>query len=286
MYLYAADKFSKSLSATDCPEELHIIDVDTTILKLVEQSVKRWKENPESISQRNTLPKYLEENPHQAGYSGSEGQRSYDGHMAGRRHRGGDGNQQSGRSPGDGVNGNDRRHRNPSPQNEIMEETYEIESSISRLEDKRLSWGGYAKMFILNQQLTVMIYKGEISRVKEVDSVVCSIGTDLEPKGFISSTLQSAGGPTYTSDYKKMKDKHKGFLMPRDVFKCKAGKLPVKYILHVVTSRVVEADTREIQTYKECVYSVLKKARRNDLEKLAIPLFATGIKNELFIFLE
>lgn len=63
MYVYAAASFSKTRLPSECPKELHIIDVDTKILQLVVESVKRWQQDHESLNQRKTVPEYLKKNP-------------------------------------------------------------------------------------------------------------------------------------------------------------------------------------------------------------------------------
>ena len=45
------------------PKELHIIDVDVSILNLVEQSIKKWEKSPDSIKPSEALKNYIKAHP-------------------------------------------------------------------------------------------------------------------------------------------------------------------------------------------------------------------------------
>ena len=68
MYMKAAVDFSAQNKK--CPKELHIIDVDTSVLKLVQQSVEKWLHDSSSIDSKVAVPKFLEIHPQfNVGYS-------------------------------------------------------------------------------------------------------------------------------------------------------------------------------------------------------------------------
>lgn len=159
------------------------------------------------------------------------------------------------------------------------ESPLELTCGIKRLTDEKFKWGGKARIFVLETQLTVKIFKGEISKVREMDAVVCGTDKNLSARGFIADALKKAGGQWYTSSYDKMVQKHKyDHLKSSDVFKCEGGALGSRYVLHAVVNRLVDANSKEIQEYQNCFDSILKKVKRNGFRKLAIPLLGTGIQ--------
>ena len=61
MYIKAATDFISNNKRF--PKELHIIDVDTSILKCVQHSVENWQRDASSIDQKVTVPKFLARHP-------------------------------------------------------------------------------------------------------------------------------------------------------------------------------------------------------------------------------
>lgn len=274
MYVYAAANFSKIWQPSKCPKELHIIDVDTKILQLVVESVKRWQQDQESLNQRKTVPEYLKKNHYFSSHN-TEGQRPSSRH---RGHRHGGRGETSGSYNGDGVHGNVPRHTSPEQDDESP---LKLTCEIRRLQDEKFKWGGIAKLFVLDTQLTVKLFKGEISKVRDMDAVVCGTGKDLRARGFIADALKKAGGHQYASSYEEMVRRHEHHhINSSHVFKCKGGELGSKYVLHAVVNRLVDANSKEIQEYQDCFENILKKVKRNEFRKLAIPLLGTGIQNK------
>ncbi|WAR20886.1 PAR14-like protein [Mya arenaria] len=208
------------------PTEVHFVDIDNEILKLVKESVQKWEKDPGSIDQRKTIPMYLKDNPMSAGRAWRRG-----------------------------------RHRPP--------QQGSGQAGLS---------GG--ANFTGTRDMTVKIFKGDIDKITGMDVVVCGIGKDLEPKGFIADALKTKGGQAYKDSLgAAIKAKKKKFLKPDvgSVVKCKAGNLKVRNVFHVILEKLKDANHDELKHYKTCVVKVLEKSRKEGLKKIAMPMFATGL---------
>lgn len=279
MYVDAADRFSKSVTSTDDPRELHIIDIDTSILKLIKVSVEKWQKDPQSINARITLPKFLADNPHLAGQTTSNYERSHrsQGHRSYGDQRHGGGGQSYGRD-GNGVHGTGERHNQQSTDDlDVNKLSLKIACHVKKLKEEKFRWGGVASVFKVDEQIMVKIYRGEIDKVRNMDAIICGTDKSLFSRGFIADALTKAGGQLYNNAYQNMRKKYNYKGSDSDVFKCEGGHLGTKYVFHAVTERVINADDREIEAYRKCMDSILKKAKKNQLKRLAIPLLGTGI---------
>jgi O-acetyl-ADP-ribose deacetylase (regulator of RNase III) len=250
MYVFAAANFSSIRRSTDCPKELHIVDIDTSILRLVEESVKRWKKDPESLNQRITLPVFLKDNPHLAN--------------------------DSKRTTTD-QSRNDEQDKNFEGDRK-REGSLDLANTIRKLKDESFSWGGIAKQYMLNDQFVVKIYQGDICKVKDMDAVVCGVDKDLKLSGKFADTMRKHGGHIYDKNHQKMVERQKNgpAVQYFDVYKCDGGRLEAKHVLHAVLKGVVEADVKETKAYQDCMASVLATVKENRWEKVAIPLIRTG----------
>lgn len=268
MYVYAAANFSKTLLPTENPRELHIVDLDVRTLKYVDESVRRWKKDPESLNPRISVPTFLEENPHLATFSSykSSGPYSNDSH----NHVQTEGYHSSSK---EGTRGS----VNKDSQDWGYESTGKLASNVLRMKDHRYSWGGVAKQFLIDKQIMVKIYKGDVAKVKNMDAVVCGTDKDLKPIGSIANALKHQGGNVYARSSQGMIERHRfDSVKYADVFKCEGGNLSARYVLHAVVKKMVEADTREIEIYQDCIHSILQKAKRNDWKRLGIPMIGIG----------
>lgn len=270
MYVYAAANFSKTLLPTENPKELHIVDLDVRTLQFVEESVKRWKKDPESLNPRITVPTFLEENPHLATFSSykSSGPYSNDTHnhaqTEGQRYR--SSSKEGTRGPVD-----------KDTQDWGYESTGKLASNVIRMKDHRYSWGGVAKQFLIDKQIMVKVYKGDIAKVKNMDAVVCGTDKDLKPTGSIASAFKHQGGGVYARSSQGLIEKHRfDSVKYADVFKCEGGNINARYVLHAVVKKMVEADTRETELYQDCIHSILQKAKRNNWKRLGIPMIGIG----------
>ncbi|XP_052772042.1 uncharacterized protein LOC128211363 isoform X2 [Mya arenaria] len=252
------------------PTEVHFVDIDNEILKLVKESVQKWEKDPGSIDQRKTIPMYLKDNPMSAGRAWRRG-----------RHRPPQqGSGQAGLSGGANFTGT-RGASWPNDGNKPLAfEDLGITCEVKKLQPETFRWGETANVYNINSDMTVKIFKGDIDKITGMDVVVCGIGKDLEPKGFIADALKTKGGQAYKDSLgAAIKAKKKKFLKPDvgSVVKCKAGNLKVRNVFHVILEKLKDANHDELKHYKTCVVKVLEKSRKEGLKKIAMPMFATGL---------
>ena len=304
MYVKAAVDFSSKFKVPSRynpnPKELHIVDIDEEILKLLQTSVEKWQRKPESIDQRVTLKEYLKNNPPSVWSRSATGSRNRGNSAMGAA--GSDSYNAKGR-PGDVSNysryrGDDAstivdkstlyvsdttcQQKNVGNKEEFPVsgrpsfEELGITCSIKKLQGEKFRWGGETSLYTLNGKLTVKIYNGEIAKANNVDAIVCGIGKDLKPLGFIADALKKAGGWRFENDRGRMIDKNYGFARNGDVMKCDAGDLKVRNVIHVVSDKILDASTSELKDYAEAVYQTLKMANRWRFKKIIMPLFSSG----------
>ncbi|XP_045190465.2 uncharacterized protein LOC123547427 [Mercenaria mercenaria] len=270
MYVKAAVDFSEKLSIGEyaCPEELHIIDVDESILHLVKASVEKWQRSPSSIKLDVTLEKYLKDNPHVISYPGSS-------NNSGNRHRGR-------RSRGHGTNqggdsGSYGKSNESSDDGMKVDSKFSLNCTLKKTDRETFHWGGVAQVYDFDSQIKVKVFKGEIDKAKNMDAVVCGTDKSLQARGYIMEALKKAGGSRFKNSMQRMVDKYKFSVKTLDVFKCEAGDLGVDHVMFIVMERVVYANEGEIMKYKAAVKKILEKARELNLKQLVIPMFGTGV---------
>lgn len=268
MYVKAAVDFSEKIQEGEYtyPKEFHIIDVDTSILQLVKDSVEKWEKHPSSLDLEVSLEKYFKENPYSTGYSGYPVSRN-----SGQRNRG-----QRPKGHGKGQEYNSSQAGNKM-NDEGITGTYKLACTLERKEDQTFAWGGIAKVYDFDKQITIKMFKGEIVKSRGVDAVVCAINKSLQASGYLHESLKKKAGYDFETSFKKMVDIHKNSAKPLDVIKCASGNLGVSNIIYIVMERVLDGDDKETQTYQEAIRRVLSKARDWKLEKLVIPMFGTGM---------
>lgn len=281
MYVRAAANYAKTMRKGEhrYPQELHFIDVDTNILDLVKESVKKWRQNPKAIDQRVTVPKYLDakqgwnssfDNRRHGGGKGRGSDSSSDG---GWKQKGGG----RGRDSGGTSNGGGRsREEERISKNEIPKSC-----QVELVKEDKFKWGGRFTEYKVGKKLVVKVFKGEIAKATGIDAIVCGMKEGkfgLESVGYIADTLKKIGGSQYESKLKKKLGKLGKARNKTDatIFKCKGGNLKVKHVIHVAMKSVVNADVEEIAEYQHVMFSVFEKAKEWDFERIILPLIGTG----------
>lgn len=300
MYVRAAANYAKTMKRGEhrYPQELHFIDVDTNILDLMKESVEKWKQDPEAINQRVTVPKYLDakqgwnssfDNRRHGGGRGRGSDWSSDGGL--KQKGGGRGRDSGGTSNGGGRS----REENSFSKNEIPKSC-----QVELVKEDKFKWGGRFTEYKVGKKLVVKVFKGEIAKASGVDAIVCGLkegkGKGLESVGYIADTLKKVGGSQYESNLKKKLGKARN-KTDAPIFKCKGGNLKVKHVIHVAMTSVVNANVEEIAEYQHVMFSVFAKAKEWSYERIILPLigtgelckrlllaFQTGIKQLLFFF--
>lgn len=287
MYVDAVARFSKNLKPGDCPKELHIVDIDTSILKFVEVSVKKWQKDPQSVNSRVTLPKFLEENPHLVKRSNLNqddvrGQRGQGVGQSGggreKRSEQGQGGREKRSAKGhiDEKDNEGKHTRYATKRDEISSNRYNLKNSLKCEGKETFRWGGQAEVFGMGQKITIKIFKGDVSKAQNMDAVVCCMNKNFIASGFVADALRTAGGKEYEKNFRKMESNYRVHAIKGSVYKCRAGNLGVHHVLHVVMDGISTASDEEVRFYSVCIFMVLSKADEWKHAKLVIPMFGTG----------
>lgn len=278
MYVEAAARFSKNLKQGECPRELHIVDIDTSILKFVEASAKKWEKEPQSVNPRVTLPKFLETNPHLAGSSSSNKVDDVRGH---RVHSHGGGETRS-NLDGDLLDERDRsrsqRHTGDTPKDKATSQNkHDLKNPLKKKGEEQFRWGGKAQVYDFGGKITVKIFKGDITKAKNMDAIVSCIDKYFINVSLVAMAIEKAGGPEYKKKFERMRIKYRTFANYGSILKCKGGTLGVHHVMHVVMNKILDVSYEEMKYYSGHICMVLNKADMWNYQKLVIPMFGTGL---------
>ena len=241
-----------------CLKELHIVDIDTSILKLVQESCEKWKRDPESTKPAEALKQYLKTHPAAAyggqGYGQGQGQ----GYGRGRRFQ-----RQFSEPAGDAVGMSG------------------VTDTLKGLSVKKegmvpLKWGGKDAVYDVNGSLKVHIYTGKIDRVQDVDAVVCSIDLGFGTNGYIVKAFREAFGEKYRYNFDKMKRDENYRATVNYVYTCETGSVYAPYIMHLAIIPLSTGSRDELRQYRKGITNILNKADKKRFGKIAVPLLGTG----------
>lgn len=250
MYVKAAADFGQVMRRNNHrnPCELHFIDVKTEILDLVKESVKKWKDNPDSINHRH--PKYKEDHPEMTWTRFSKNSTVYRPSHGGRGHWVSD-----------------------------TDSTRNFNSNVRFVKEDTFAWKGKYVQYNVAEKLKVLIFKGEVHKSNNVCAVVCGLnkqGDKFVSTGFIADALKNAGFTKYKESLQKKLTKHEKKFKSRKIFRCNGGDLKVKHVIHVHVERVKEASENEVQEYRDTVLEVLKFAAEKKCKIIVLPMIGTG----------
>ena len=252
MYVQAVVDFIKE--GWNKPKELHIIDIDTSILRLVEVSCKKWRKDPGSTKPAEALKQYLKEHPYAGGYTG-QGQ----GYVRGKRAQ--------------------RQFSEPASEAVGMSDVADALKglSVKKAGTESLKWGGKDTIYNVNGSLKVHIYTGKIDRVEFVDAVVCSIDTGFGTNGYIVKAFRDAFGEKYKYNFDKMKDRERSLGTNNFVYTCETGSVYARNVMHLAMTPLLRGSKDELREYKTGISNLLNKAERKGFSKIAVPLLGTGM---------
>ena len=252
MYVQAVVDFINT--GARCPKELHIIDIDTSILKLVKESCKKWSKDPGSTQPAEALKQYLKEHPYASGYTGQ----------------------------GHGYSRGKRAHRQFSEPASETVGVSDVADALKGLSVKKagtvsLKWGGKDAIYNVNDSLKVHIYTGKIDKVADVDAVVCSIDTGFGTNGYIVRAFRDAFGEKYRNNFDKMKVRERNLGTNNYVYTCETGSVYAPYVMHLAMKPLLQGSQDELREYKTGINNLLNRAEKKGFAKIAVPMLGTGM---------
>ena len=257
MYIQAVSDFSAM--GRRYPKELHIIDVDVSILKLVEVSYKKWKKDPRSVQAEVTLKQYLKDHPTYQ-YS-----RDDDWKYQGKGRRKG---RQFNRQWSDSDKGN------------FDSETPKVfdgnRAVVKRERSVPQRWGGRSSIYNINDSVKVRVYTGKIEKVEDVDAVICGTDTSFGTSSYIAKAFLQEFGDKYKRNFDKMKAKAGYIATNSYVYVCESGSRKATNVMHLAMKPVMHGNRDELQDYKKGLSNIFHRAEKWKFGKIALPLLGTG----------
>jgi Predicted phosphatase homologous to the C-terminal domain of histone macroH2A1 len=117
---------------------------------------------------------------------------------------------------------------------------------------------------------------GDITKVKEVD-YICNAANGMGPMGAgVASSIKRAGGISIQNEafyICSQSDYREG-----DIYITKAGTLPYKNIIHLVTMKNPGGKT-SIEIVEKCLKNLINIMRLKKIKKVALPALGTGVGN-------
>ena len=255
MYIQAVSDFSAM--EMRYPKELHIIDVDVSILKLVEISYKKWKKDPTSVQAEVTLKQYLIDNPTYQYSRGDEWKYQGKGQRKGRQFI--------------------RQLSDPDKGNFDSGTPKELDRAVVKgVGSEPLRWGGRSSMYNINDSVKVHVYTGKIEKVEDVDAVICGTDTYFGTNSYIARAFLQEFGDKYKRNFDKMKSKERNTAVLSYVYVCESGSLKGTRVMHLAMKPVMNGDRDELQDYKKGLSNIFRRAEKWKFGKIALPLLGTG----------
>lgn len=273
MYLQGIVDFSRQTALY--LREIHIVDIDVSVLREMTDAYHNYKKKPDSIS-----------------ISGAK-TRHPDLMMT---------LTSSSRMDIDNKKGVSASHADTAQQiNNVKTPTSPESRSYEHSRTKKLSQskGGClfkmkdekfgqqtAKVFTFQNKMVVKIYTGSIVRFQG-DALICSNDDKMLGIGPLAKAVAASGGLKYNESFSKIGNKylygrHKWKL--GDVETCSGGDLNVRFVVHAVIKSMFRTDQESLKSYKTTLMKIFYTINSyNNSTRFAMPLIGAGIWSICYI---
>lgn len=271
MYLQGIINFCRQ--TTLYLKEIHIVDIDISVLREMTDAYYNYKQNPDSISIRGAKTRYPalmkalrtsslfdvddEKDVNTVVHVDTTQQRNY------------------ARTPRSlESRSSEQRHTEKVPQNKI--------AGLFRISDEKFG-PQTAKVFSFQNKMVVKIYTGSIVRFQG-DALICSNDDKMSGIGPLAKAVAAAGGSKYSENYSKIKQKsqyglHKWQL--GEVETCNGGDLNVRFVVHAVIQSMFGTDQENLKSYRSTLMKIFYTINSyNKSTKFAMPLIGAGYLEE------
>lgn len=166
------------------------------------------------------------------------------------------------------------------------EHLHRNQRSLLKLNDEKFGQHT-AKVFSFQNIMVIKIYTGSIVRFKG-DALICSNDDTMSGTGFLARAVAEAGGSKYKDSISKIRFKsgygsHKW--RPGDVETCSAGNLNVRFVIHAVIDSMLTADQQNLKSYESTLRKIFDTINNyGNSKKFAMPLIGTGNQNLVLSF--
>lgn len=249
-------------------EEIHIVDIDISVLREMTDAYHNYKQNPDSISIQSAKTRYPALMMTLKSLS---------------------------RMDVDNKKGVSASHSTAQQNNRVKTPTSSESRSYeqSHTEKLSLSKGGHlfkmkdekfgqqtAKVFSFQNKMVVKIYTGSIVRFQG-DALICSNDDGMLGIGPLAKAVAAEGGSKYNESYSKIRSKssygaYKWKL--GDVETCSGGNLNVRFVVHAVIQSMSRTDEESLRYYRTTLIKIFNTINNyNNSTRFAMPLIGAGI---------
>ncbi|CAF1528054.1 unnamed protein product [Adineta steineri] len=119
---------------------------------------------------------------------------------------------------------------------------------------------------------TILVKKGDITKVKDVDAIVNAANGPLEHAGGVDKAISDAAGPALDQECKELIAKNRNLPIPTGTaVKTTAGYLPYKAVIHAIGPRYADGDQQKCSLLFSSVLSSLRLAEQEGYNSVALP---------------
>ncbi|CAF2647099.1 unnamed protein product [Rotaria sp. Silwood2] len=123
---------------------------------------------------------------------------------------------------------------------------------------------------------TIVVEKGDITMVKNVDAIVNAANGPLYHAGGVDKEIADAAGPTFDQECRQIIAKNGGLpISAGKAVKTTAGNLPFKCVIHAIGPQYTDGDQQERPLLFSSVLSSLKLAEGESFTSVALPAISS-----------
>ncbi|CAF3966394.1 unnamed protein product [Rotaria sordida] len=129
---------------------------------------------------------------------------------------------------------------------------------------------------INSRDQTIIVEKGDITKIKNVDAIVNAANGPLYHAGGVDKTIADAAGPALDQECKQLIAKNRGLPIPTGkVVKTTAGNLPFKCVIHAIGPQYIDGGQQERPLLFSSILSSLRLAECESYTSVALPAISS-----------
>lgn len=130
-------------------------------------------------------------------------------------------------------------------------------------------------VFRIGGSVELQLIQGDITQIS-VDAIVNAANSALAGGGGVDGAIHAAGGPEIMAELDLIR-KRIGRCEPGNAVVTGAGRLPARYVFHVVGPRYRNGSHGEARILESCYKACLRLARELEVEVISFPSISTGV---------
>lgn len=250
-------------------EEIHIVDIDISVLREMTDAYHNYKKNPDSISISGAKTRHPDlmmtltsssrmDIDNKKGVSASHADTAQQIHNV--------------KTP---TSSESRSYEHSHTKNISQSK----KGRLFKMKDEKFG-SQTAKVFTFKDNMVVKIYTGSIVRFRG-DALICSNDDGMSGGGPLAKAVAAAGGSKYNESYSKLRSKslHGTYKWKfGDVETCSGGELKVRFVVHAVIQSMSRTDQESLRYYTTTLRKIFNTINSyNNSTRFAMPLIGAGI---------